>query len=264
MALPFDPFSPGGRDEVPLERAPLVRVIAQIRFPPIASLGRADFMAPFQEAIRARYPILTPERTAGFMFGPQGVMLQNSDGVVWRFHDKLNTWSVSLGPDFVALESTAYTDRDDFFGRFDEIVRALDQVAKLPVYLRLGVRYINRVRGPELETLPVLVRPEVLGLAGSMVTGFNHSICESLFTQEDVALSTRWGRLPSGTTTDPAALLPIDEPSWVLDLDMFRAAQRDFDAAEVLNECRRFAETIHGFFRWCVLPKFLDTYGAKR
>lgn len=52
----FNPFGAPGPDEVPLERAPLVRVIAQLRFPPIVSLGRADFIGPFQEAIRSRYP----------------------------------------------------------------------------------------------------------------------------------------------------------------------------------------------------------------
>lgn len=258
----FDPFSRKGPDEVPLQRAPLVRVISQLRFPPIAALGRPDFMAPFQEAIRPRYPILTPERTAGFMFGPQGVMLQNSDGVVWRFHDKANVWSVSLGPDFVALESMGYTDRDDFFKRFDEVVRALDEVAKLPVYLRLGVRYVNRITGPELESLPSLVRPEVLGLGASAVAGLNHSICESLFMDGDTGLRTRWGRLPPNATTDPAALQPIAEPSWVLDLDMSRASQKDFDAAAILEDGRLFAENIHNFFRWCVTPKFLETYRA--
>jgi uncharacterized protein (TIGR04255 family) len=258
----FDPFSSKGPDEVPLARAPLVRVIAQLRFPAIVSLGRPDFIGPFQEAIRPRYPILRQEQTAGFVVGPLG-MMQRSDGVVWRFHDKVDAWRVSLSQDFVALESIVYKDRQDFFERFKQILVAMDAVAKLPVYDRLGVRYVNRVRGAEFTKLASLVRPEVLGIASSPISGLGHSLCESLFQNQDVSFNTRWGRLPANATTDPTVLDPIEEPSWVLDLDVFRGAQRDFDVAEVLDDGRTFARTIHHFFRWCVTPEFLEVYGGK-
>ena len=260
----FDPFSTKGPDEVPLERSPLIRVIAQLRFPPIVSLGRAEFIGPFQEAIRSRYPILRQEQAAGFVVGPQGLVLQKSDGVVWRFHDKADGWRVSLAPEFIALESMVYKDREDLFERFEQILVALDAVAKLPVYDRLGVRYINRIHGPELDKLASLVRPEVLGLAVSSVAGLNHSVCESLFVNGEVSLNTRWGRLPPNTTTDPASMEPIPESSWVLDLDVFRGVQKDFDTAAILDDGRMFARTIHDFFRWCVTPEFLNVYGQKR
>ncbi len=263
MVVDFDPFSLTGPAEVPLARAPLVRVIAQVRFPPVASLGRADFMAPFQEELRRRYPILTPQRTAGFMLGPQGVVLQNSDGIVWRFRDKPAAWHVSLGTDFVALEATSYSDRDDFMTRLEEVLRALEKTAEPAIYVRLGLRYINRVTGAEFAQLSDLLRAEVLGLSASSIPGLTHSICESRFTKGDTALATRWGRLPAGATTDPAALEPVGEPSWVLDLDMFRAAQKDFDVKALADDTRDFARTIHDFFRWCVTPKFLEVYGGK-
>ena len=258
----FDPFSSSeGPEEVPLERAPLVRVIAQLRFPAIVSLGRADFIGPFQEAIRALYPILRPEQTAGFVLGP-GVA-QRTDAVIWRFHDKADDWRVSLSSDFVALESTAYRDRKDLFQRFEAILVALDPLARLPVYNRLGVRYVNRVRGAEFERLASLVRPEVLGIASSPIAGLGHSLCESLFQRGDVSFNTRWGRLPPNTTTDPASLDPIQEPSWVLDLDVFRGVPRDFDIAAIVDDGRMFARAIHTFFRWCVTTEFLKAYGGK-
>lgn len=43
--------------EVPLKSAPLIRVIAQVRFPPILSIEKQEFVASFQEAIRDKYPI---------------------------------------------------------------------------------------------------------------------------------------------------------------------------------------------------------------
>ena len=46
--------------EVPLADSPLVRVIAQVRFPLIASVEKRDFIAPFQEAIRKNCPEHAP------------------------------------------------------------------------------------------------------------------------------------------------------------------------------------------------------------
>jgi len=263
VSTSFDPFSATGPVEVPLDRSPLIRVIAQVRFPAIVSLGRPEFIGPFQETVRPRYPILRKEETAGFVIGPGGVIAQRNEGPVWRFHDKADAWRVSLAPDFVALESTVYKDRDDFFARFEEIVVALDKLAKMSVYDRIGVRYINRVVGAELEKLPSLLRSEVIGLGASDVTGITHTLTESLFNNREVALNTRWGRLPAGATTDPASISPIQEPSWILDLDMFRGAQKDFDTSSIVQDCRSFATTIHDFFRWCVTDEFLKVYGGK-
>jgi uncharacterized protein (TIGR04255 family) len=263
VSTSFDPFSATGPVEVPLARAPLIRVIVQLRFPPIVSLGRPEFIGPFQETVRSRYPILRKEETTGFVIGPRGVMAQRNDGAVWRFHDKADGWRVSLAPDFVALESTVYKDRDDLFERFEQILVALDSVAKMAVYDRIGVRYINRVFGPELEKLPSLLRSEVIGLGAADVTGITHTLTESVFKNGDVALNTRWGRLPAGATTDPASISPIQEPSWILDLDMFRDAQKDFDTSSILQDGRSFARTIHDFFRWCVTEEFLKVYGGK-
>jgi uncharacterized protein (TIGR04255 family) len=260
----FDPFATNGPDEVPLERAPLVRVIAQLRFPPIVSLNNSDFIGPFQEEIRPRYPILRKEQTTGLLIGPPGIVAQRNDGAVWRFHDKTDSWRVSLAADFLALESMLYKDRDDFFDRFSDILTALEKLTNMAVYDRLGVRYINRVHGPELERLPTLVRPEVIGLGASAVPGLNHTLTESVFTKGDIALNTRWGRLPSNATTDAASINPIEGPSWILDLDMFRGVQKDFDTSSIIDDARMFARTIHDFFRWCVTPEFLAAYGGKQ
>lgn len=262
MQTHYDPFGASGPAEVPLRQAPLVRVVAQLRFPPIVSVGKAEFVAPFQEALRRRYPILRPESGFVPILGPMMGLPPPSSGVVWRFHDKADGWRVSLSSDFVALDATAYEDREDFFQRFEEVLVALQELTQLSVYERLGVRYINRVRGAELEKLSAMVRPEVVGIAASSISGLGHTICESLFQTDDAGLNARWGRLPPNLTTDPISIEPIPEPSWILDLDMFRQRQKDFDTKSILEDGRSFARTIHDFFRWCVNDEFLKAYGG--
>ncbi|MGA7328789.1 MAG: TIGR04255 family protein, partial [Rhodomicrobium sp.] len=60
MTLPH-PFSGPPSAEVPLPDAPLVRVLAQVSFPQIFNIAKADTVAPFQERIRGEYPLTQPE-----------------------------------------------------------------------------------------------------------------------------------------------------------------------------------------------------------
>jgi uncharacterized protein (TIGR04255 family) len=70
------------------------------------------------------------------LVGPLGVIHKGA-GVVWRFHDKADAWRVSLGPEFIALDSAVYMDREDFFGRFKQVLVALETTTKLTAYDRL-------------------------------------------------------------------------------------------------------------------------------
>ena len=56
------PLSPAWTPEVPLARAPLARVIAQARFPPILAIRIPDKVAVVQEALRETYPNLSQEQ----------------------------------------------------------------------------------------------------------------------------------------------------------------------------------------------------------
>ena len=98
----YNPLIDSPPKEVPLENAPLIRVIAQVRYPSILKIEDKSFVAPFQEAIRDTYPILQPEQTSGFVIGPQGIT-QVSPKMIWRFADAKDHWRISLAPDFLAI-----------------------------------------------------------------------------------------------------------------------------------------------------------------
>src|SRR3989442_3516938 len=94
-------------EELPLRNAPLVRVIAQVRFPVIASIDNRGFIASVQEALREAYPVLRPEMTQGFVVGFQVVNPAPSQ-MIWRIRDVHGHWRVSLAAHVLALETTAY------------------------------------------------------------------------------------------------------------------------------------------------------------
>ncbi len=265
MADQGDPLTLATPTEVPLPRAPLIRVVAQVRFPQVLSIEKREFVAPFQEAIRARYAVLRAEQSQSVVVGPHGTSTLPPQ-IVWRFGDVDGAWRVSLAPDFAAIETTAYTSRQDFLERLEAIVLALAEHVNPRVLDRLGVRYIDRITGDATREVDRLVRPEVLGVVATPAANHvRHSLNESLFTVPDTRtqLLARWGLLPEGSTVDPAAIEPIASPSWILDLDMFRAEPGTFEPAAVVSDVREFAERIYTFFRWAVTDDFLRLYGGQ-
>ncbi len=247
--------------EIPLLRAPLVRVIAQVAFPQIAMINREDFIAPFQEAIRRTYPHLTREATASIVF-PLG---STQPETTWRFADAKEgwRWRVSLAPTFLALETTSYTSRADFLVRLREVLDALGAHIEPQPVSRLGVRYVDRIEGAGTDEIKTLVRPEMLGLLGTEMSRLSvQSIQENLFITEQGHLVVRAGLVPPNATFDPSAIAPLPEPTWVLDLDMFDPEERPFDAAALVADVRRFAERVYTFFRWVVTDDFLRKYGG--
>ena len=261
-----NPFRSPPPREVSLDQAPLVRVIAQLRFAPIAKLSKLELIVPFQEAIRRNYPILRQEQATDLLMGLDGAVVQQKSGIVWRFHDAHDTWRVSLASEFVAIETSNYESRTDFFRRWREVLEALVQVTDPgPIaYDRFGLRYVNRILEPQLDSLSALVYPEVLGLVGAEFDGdLGFSISESSFSVNEAQLRTRWGLLPPNATTDLTTIERIPNRSWILDLDMFLDRQRDFDVSEILERGESFAVTIYNFFRWCVTDEFLRAYGGQ-
>jgi uncharacterized protein (TIGR04255 family) len=261
-----NPFAGPAPAEVPLSSAPLLRVVAQVRFPLIASIERREFIGPFQEAIRGDYPVLRSEQTVGAVLGPHGVVETQAPSITWRFHDRSGTWRASLAPGFVALETTAYTSRADFLGRLERLLRTTDQHIDPLVVDRLGIRYIDRIAWAGSDDFGKLVRTQVAGiLAGPFGDSARQALTHSVFSLPDGAgeLMARWGLMPANSTIDPAAVEPMDAASWILDLDAYAAQEQPMDVDSLMEQAGAFAERIYSFFRWAVTTEFLERFGGE-
>lgn len=262
MASIADPFVDPPPAEVPLKDAPLVRVIAQVRFPEVLAIEERSFVAPFQEALRATYPVLREQQSQGLVLGPSGLTPAKTQ-LAWRFADVAGDWRVSLTSEFLALETTRYISRSHFLERLREVVTALDAHVEPKLIDRLGVRYIDRITGSAVDEIGGLVCGEVRGINGTIAaTHASHALSESLFELGTARVLARWGRLAAGATVDPAAIEPATEKSWILDLDMFSAAPAPFSVDHVVEQSRLYAERIYAIFRWAVTDDFLRRYGG--
>ena len=266
------PLNPTPTSEVPLPRAPLERVLAQARFPPILAIRDPDKVAVLQEALRETYPNLSQDQVHSIELSG-GETPNIRQGLIWRLADREKNpdWRVSLGVDFVALETSSYDSRDDFLGRLRAVLSAVEQAFKPASATRLGLRYIDRLTDEAVDRVDELIRPAVLGIIRpsedpESVLGDSviHLMTEAQFLVQDGArVQGRWGQLPAHATSDPHALEPVAKPSWVLDLDMFTTESQPFASEELLTTATGFAKCLYWLFRQMVTEEFLKFYGGE-
>ena len=259
-----DPLTETRPPEVPLTRAPLIRVLTQVRFPVVASVEKQEFIGPFQEAIRKEYGVLRREQSVGFSLGAAGAT-PAGQSTIWRFSNESASWRASLASDFVALETTKYESQAELMDRLRRLLSATQEHIRPPSVDRIGVRYIDQVRGADVKDLGRLVRPEVAGvLNAAWASGAVQAVSENLFAvpSSSSRILARWGLIPPQATIDPAVMTPLEEASWILDLDMFEAESRPFETERLADVAESFAARLYTFFRWAVTEEFLRRYGG--
>lgn len=262
MNIIENPFSPSEIEEIHLPNAPLVKVIAQVRFPTIVSIENAGFIAKFQESLRHDYPVLTTEKN---LIVNLLNIADKRESTMWRFFDKDKKWRVTLAPEFLAIETSEYKSRADFFKRFSSILQNLNAHIKPDGCDRIGVRYIDQIKDAEFKKIETLIRPEVMGVHGSNLNSYiSSSLRQTVFNiKDDLKLTARWGVLGKNQTYDPGSVPPINNESWILDLDVFSDKKQEFALGNILSNAEEFAKYAYKFFRWTVKDEFITTYGGE-
>lgn len=270
MVAVESPLSRTVPGEIHLKHAPLISVLAQLRFPAQPGFDQRETLAPFLEALHDRYPVVREETVRGIVFQPfhsvdTAKPIEPKAWAIWRLSDVENSWRVSLARDFLALEtSTAYISHGDFIGRLQSILEAFPVSLRPPVIDRFGLRYVDRLKGPALLRITELVRSELLGVLSTIdAASVTQAFSESVFDVAPDRLFARWGRLPPNASYDPGTLVPIAEPSWVLDLDMSRETTRPFNIESLVNDARIYADRIYTFFRWAIKPEFIKHFNEE-
>jgi uncharacterized protein (TIGR04255 family) len=207
-----------------LSHSPLERVLCQLRWRPLSIFDKEAVASKFAQLIGGEYPYHERANELQVVITPMGVQQQAGE-VVHRYLSGERDWAVSLGDQFLAVETTSYVGHEDFFAKTAGLAAALRSVVAIPRLARLGYRYTNRIKGSDdLAALDEYFNQEILGLVcGTRRLDIQQSVSETLLNGESAALMVRSVLLPAGAGVAPD-LQPIDETSWVLDLDSFEDA----------------------------------------
>lgn len=276
--MPTDrrPASPFGTDElaqVPLIDAPLLRVMAQVRWKPL-SLVQLQ-LAPIAKRVALRladdYPLYKEQRSIQISFGPADVQPPE---IIHQLRSEDGDWQIALSSTFITVECFHYTSRDDICQRLHDAVAVLLETVPIARAERVGFRYVNRVDGADdLDALDGLVHTESFGrgpvpddlLSGAVPTQYVQQVQYSLpdhpekLTGGTTSLIVRQGRLPADAGYDPA--IPVTKTeSWFLDLDASVEGRLDMTPDEMARRARAMSEVAYRFFRWSVKEAFLDRF----
>lgn len=271
-----DPLFGVPPERVQLSAAPLVRVLAQVQFPPVLKINDQDHIADFQEELRRKYPFLQKEvgQAMNVQINNGQVSVNPSEEVIWRFFDQERNWRISLALRSVSIEVRQYTSRFDFLDRLEEVIESLAQTISPGPAVRVGFRYVNRLTGAEqMRSLDKFIYPDLMGILceEALSSHVEHCLSEANCTTKDGRLYARWGKMQPNMTHDPGMAEPISQQSWMLDIDSFKAAQEGretlvpggFDSSELRTLTENLANRAYAFFRWSVRPAFLDHFGGQ-
>lgn len=264
--LPLRGDSPADIPQIPLNRAPLVRVIAQVSFAPLLSIETDPTKrSAFQERVRKLFPFLKEENLENLEvnLSSAGPSVNRVNQFLWRFYDHPNEnaeWRVTLSKQFVSVETWSYQSREDMLTRIEHVNNALKEVFDPGPIVRVGIRYVDRIFDNH-EPIHSLVCEDLMGFF-SANDDLLQAISEATFSVSEGRLRLRWGRIPSNVGVDPDILPPHDQASWALDLDAFSHEEVPFDEKAIRRKMNTLAARCYAVFRWAVTDAFLKKYGA--
>lgn len=245
-------------ERIELQNPPLELVVGQIRFPIILGLVNNQSPESFHRTIRANYPVAKRGRQAAALIEASGEpRVLTSKSNFWLFEDKDSHWTVSLGADFLSLETRRYRQFDEFVGRFLELTKIAAETYGIELRERLGLRYIDRVSRARQPFLPAdwaaHVNPDILPLRrfrGEGESQMNHVAAQFSFGPKRM-LTLNAGLFDGGFPG-------IDEDMLILDFDCY-AEQRD-KLDGIRDDLFQFKEATYNAFRWAFgdLIRFFD------
>jgi len=250
-----------------LNAAPLKVAVAQVRYSPVHAVARRDLVAEFEAKLDRRYVARAAQApqalTIQFGGGPPPGILMASPGLlatqpqvdtVWPFRDEDRGYSVSLGNSALAVEADAtYHDFPQFLKEFEIAVEAFAAIFRPKREIRLGVRYIIEISDTRLRRdIRTVINSELVVPVGTAIQGgLLQSFSELRVAEALGTFVVRHGLVEDGAT-------------YLLDLDYFSEAERDFDAHRVIESVQGLHDLIEAFFVWSLNPDYLSRLSRKR
>jgi uncharacterized protein (TIGR04255 family) len=201
----------------------------------------------FQERIRARFPQIEVEKGLLVQGDPlsEKPLSAKAEPQIFRFGSQDGNTIASLGLNFYALSTTAYTHWPEFLELVVFLNQVTSEVYKLPYATRIGLRYINHLTFENTKVSSVgelwdIARPEITAMLRCECwddpVGMSHQL--RLAGEGDEKLTLRTG-FTGG-----------QDPVFLLDFDYYVEGRILLDGLSEL--CERYHDVIYRAFRWCI------------
>lgn len=257
------------RPPLHLTQSPLVFVLAQARFSPIAKMEA--FAPQIQETLRRKgFPGYQVRTTQELTFGP---VPQASQSQRWFFSSKEGTSAVILSTDFVVLATSTYEHFEDLVANFEIALAAVQEASEPSFATRVGLRYVDLIRPAERESLDEYLQPGLHGvrpeeIEASAVSRQFHLTAKTRAGTISVRLwqNTEGKILPPDLVGDEVEFrVPPAAPGellTVLDLDHYSRKQQEFAPALLIADLWALHDGTDLAFRRIVTEQAIARWGG--
>ncbi|WP_419923631.1 TIGR04255 family protein [Candidatus Poriferisocius sp.] len=260
----------------PFPNPPLVLTVLEIRYPEIADgLGDSE-RAGLKSALNEYLPLMESQIEEQFAVAvgasaPASVQRR----MFPRFGTRDRTTALLVKQDALVLETTAYAGWEEHFRPLvSEAIVALERVSRPDGVLRVGLRYIDEIRVPGIESAPgdwrgYIDKHLLAGAAPEFIPEhMRPSVWQGVAQYQTTAGSTlvvRYGP-QEGYAVDPQIPTRRKNPSrsglfFLLDSDSFWLGEEqvpEFNADWILERCDLLHAPVREFFQIAVTDKLRD------
>lgn len=253
----------------PFPNPPLVLTVLEIRYPELSEDFGERERRQMAEAVRDRLPLLEPvveQQVNVVVGGPAPAPPSLRSRRFPRFSARDRATALLVKPDALVVETTTYEGwTESFRPLVVDVVRATERILRPNGVLRIGLRYIDEIRVPGIESAPGDWRGYIDEhlLAAADPEFIPRSLRPSEWlglvqyqTAPDSMLTVRYGP-QSGHAVDPAG--PTRRKNqhppglfFLLDSDSYwhgEAEVPEFDAEWICTRCDLLHEPVSEFFR---------------
>ncbi|MAT65037.1 MAG: hypothetical protein CMN57_05290 [Gammaproteobacteria bacterium] len=245
-----------------LSNAPLIYVLAQIRFSPI--LATEKYIPSIQERVRREYPRYQQNIIQTFRFGPEGQPPDIAKISRWEFADKDSTHGFIIQQDSFVFHTTGYTTFPEFKDKLQSALLAVNESLDISLVERIGLRYVDIVEPTGDDKLSDYLVPGV--------AGFPHEDIgvQPVVSQTESISDSEFGRLvlkvikKKDEKNVPPDLFPLalklsrkvaqGSPNALLDFDHFFEQSIDFSVDAVIEKIDQLHEVTSKAF-WSVITE---------
>jgi uncharacterized protein (TIGR04255 family) len=253
-----------------VNNAPLVYVLAQIKFNPILLMGEA--IPQLQDVYRKMGLIKYEEKVLNtFKFSndaPTTTTIQQ-----WHFSDSNNTHKVILGTDSMTLEATSYRDHHSFFDLFFKYLNSLESINDIAQTTRIGLRYIDLITSKGDDNLNDYMINHFLGYTFNGVDDVEDYLSLSQYQaatkQGQIRVNcTQYidgSKLPKEllTTLTLNKQLPIGVKHNILDIDHFKIEDNEYNEKYIRDVFMSLHKTTSQIFKGITTDHAKDVWGLK-
>lgn len=245
---------------------PLRLVAFEVRYPLATKLASRETLEGFIELLQDRLPDVELGIQAGFAFNPQQGFAELPTQPLLRLFSRGRRTSVTLGQTSLTVETAEYSKYADFRGLLHQALSALAESSRIGGMSRVGLRYVNEVRVPEVLTprdwrnliADTLIAP--VSLCGLSATDYQLRLQFDVGDGRVVQVMAGTGDGEFVSSTGPLRVEPARGPFFLVDVDSFSQfdSLRDFVVEETVTICDQLRDPVRKIFDAAITERLKD------